>query len=334
MGAYLIQTEGRLSVYKRAVFQRDEDVSGKAELYRIPGTRIFVDYFEEPADMHFLTHYHFDHMRNLDKDWDLGTIMTGPVTAKALIALKKIPAERIYVIEAGSEIKINSGGKDIYVRAYEANHCPGSLMFKFEIDGGSNILHTGDFRYSPEMAKVDFGKVDLLYLDATYDVPRYTFPPAEDVLSNTLDFIQRYDEMTQHPRPPIFIATYTFGKEEYMEGIYKRLGTKVYATKWRLESYRLLDYDQDALTGDAAEAGCKAYARNYFDTHFKKTSFYRSIRRLVVIPTGWALDNANNDDGYHYFPDSDHCDYNELCRFVKHVGPGKIIKTHSLREVL
>lgn len=38
------------------------------------------------------------------------------------------------------------------ITAIEANHCPGAVMFMFEGDFG-RILHTGDFRFHPQILK-------------------------------------------------------------------------------------------------------------------------------------------------------------------------------------
>ncbi|GFH27878.1 DNA cross-link repair protein [Haematococcus lacustris] len=74
------------------------------------------------------------------------------------------------------------------VTLVEANHCPGAVMLVVEVVRGRTpsgphfILHTGDFRWADWMAAQVLSAtggvgIDTLFLDTTYCMPRYTFPP-------------------------------------------------------------------------------------------------------------------------------------------------------------
>jgi Cft2 family RNA processing exonuclease len=95
-----------------------------------------------------------------DESWDYGTIYTSPVSKKLL--LLRFPHLAPYVQElalyTAHQIKSRS------VTLYEANHCPGAVMFLFQgtptavptnlQDKQSfrfTVLHTGDFRFKHSM---------------------------------------------------------------------------------------------------------------------------------------------------------------------------------------
>ena len=62
------------------------------------------------------------------------------------------------------------------VTLFEANHCPGAVMFLFEGQKGT-VLHTGDFRFKEPMLDLFKGKfIDYLYLDNTFATTAEEFP--------------------------------------------------------------------------------------------------------------------------------------------------------------
>jgi len=80
----------------------------------------------------------------------------------------------------------------VTVRLMDANHCPGSVLFVFDLEHPKRrYLHTGDFRANPGMsidpilAQPPNVPIDILYLDTTYSNPRYTFPPQDVVIRET-----------------------------------------------------------------------------------------------------------------------------------------------------
>jgi len=80
----------------------------------------------------------------------------------------------------------------------DANHCPGSVLFVFDLHRPKRrYLHTGDFRASPDMTVDPILRqpqnvpIDILYLDTTYSNPRYTFPPQDVVIQETARLICR-----------------------------------------------------------------------------------------------------------------------------------------------
>jgi Cft2 family RNA processing exonuclease len=82
--------------------------------------------------------------------------------------------------------------RDVQITFIDANHCPGAAIILFVLKNGQTYLHTGDFRYQPEMLShpalkmyvsqssnkcSSVRRLDGIYLDTTYAEPKYSFPP-------------------------------------------------------------------------------------------------------------------------------------------------------------
>ena len=75
-----------------------------------------------------------------------------------------------------------------------ANHCPGAVMFVFKSPGG-NVLHTGDFRFRPQIlddiSRAAEGQpIDYLHMDNTFATSEEEFPPQEQAFSRLIDLIE------------------------------------------------------------------------------------------------------------------------------------------------
>ena len=96
----------------------------------------------------------------------------------------------------------------------DANHCPGSVMFLFNIPViNQTMLHVGDFRACPQMEEYPSlwnNRIDKVYLDTTYCKPEYDFPSQEDAILTAKELIQQH--LTQHPKTLIVCGTYTIGE--------------------------------------------------------------------------------------------------------------------------
>lgn len=72
------------------------------------------------------------------------------------------------------------------ITLYEANHCPGAVMFLMNGKKGDapfTVLHTADFRYKSSMleqlrdGESGYIAIDRLYLDNTFATYAEDFPP-------------------------------------------------------------------------------------------------------------------------------------------------------------
>ncbi|XP_051140515.1 uncharacterized protein LOC127257955 isoform X4 [Andrographis paniculata] len=128
---------------------------------------------------HFLTHAHKDHTQGIIAHASYpiySTLLTKTLTLQYYPQLD----ESMFVgIEVGQSLIIEDQDGDFVVTAFDANHCPGAVMFLFEGNFG-NILHTGDCRLTPECLQSLPGKyigkkgkapicpLDCIFLDCTF----------------------------------------------------------------------------------------------------------------------------------------------------------------------
>ncbi|KGG50085.1 hypothetical protein DI09_8p240 [Mitosporidium daphniae] len=176
----------------------------------------------------------------------------------------------------------------VSVTLFDANHCPGAVMFLFTIEDASSkisrhILHTGDFRACPERiigapALTPFlGKgdelsgsaiqkqaskpkvLDVVYLDTTYMESRMVFPSQEHVLTLLTDEVHRI--VVQGNRGKliplsylIVVGTYTIGKERVCERLAKLLATRLWTASDRKRAIMELLFPAEMLSDDPLTA--------------------------------------------------------------------------------
>ncbi|KAF9932275.1 hypothetical protein FBU30_008570 [Linnemannia zychae] len=184
---------------------------------KMPDTGFTVDAFNygkiEGCDAYFLTHFHSDHYGGLTSTWSHGPIYCSSITANLVISRLKVDEQYINRLPMYKPTVVNG----VTVRLMDANHCPGSVLFVFDVHNPKRrYLHTGDFRASPGMTIDPILKqpenvpIDVLYLDTTYSNPRYTFPPQDVVINETARLICK--EIGIESKPSVTTATHVKAK--------------------------------------------------------------------------------------------------------------------------
>lgn len=179
----------------------------------LPGTNIAVDYWKvrgrQEHLIHFLTHLHGDHIVGLTSSWQR-PVYCSKFTATLLESEYGVSRSLVRICPFNQSIIISvSASKTFIVTAYDANHCPGAVMFHFQGDFGS-IFYTGDFRSSGKMIE-SFrhltSKIDVLYLDNTFCSPKCIFPSRDECQMLIVDIIR------QHSQHDVLIGIRKLGKE-------------------------------------------------------------------------------------------------------------------------
>ncbi|AES73494.1 DNA cross-link repair protein pso2/SNM1, putative [Medicago truncatula] len=305
----------------------------------IQGTPFRVDafkYLRGDCSHWFLTHFHMDHYQGLTKSFNHGKIYCSSVTARLVNMNIGIPYDKLHILPLNQKVEIAGIG----VTCLDANHCPGSIIILFE---PPNVLHTGDFRYSEEMANnplLQTCPIHTLILDTTYCNPQYDFPKQEAVIQFVIDAIQAE---AFNPRTLFLIGSYTIGKERLFLEVARSLHQKVYVTAAKLRLLKCLEFTEEDMqwfTSNEHESNIHV-APMWTLASFKRlkhiSSQYASRFSLIVAfsPTGWTFGKGKKKSPgrrwqqgtiiRYEVPYSEHCSFTELKEFVNFVSPDNII---------
>lgn len=274
---------------------------------KIADLTIYADEFHPAASTVLISHYHRDHLRGLPADGGPAPVLTSPLTATLLRAIDGVPMRRMTPIATGSTYFLQDGEREVALTAYDANHCPGALMFLLEWEG-RRALYTGDFRLNDRLRALahQIGEVDWLYLDTTYDDPQYVFPPPEAAVEQVLELLRRR-------AGPAMVAIYSLGKNRILEAAVDEFKQPFYMAEGKRRIYEAIGMGR-LVTDRRAETPFRAYARGYLEHYFRLSPEYEAGRCTVVIPTGWAMGRSSGE-GFHYVPYSEHCSFEELEEF-------------------
>ncbi|KAK2645044.1 hypothetical protein Ddye_020239 [Dipteronia dyeriana] len=307
----------------------------------VPGTSFRVDafkYLRRDCSHWFLTHFHMDHYQGLTKSFCHGKIYCSLITARLVNIKIGIPWERLQVLPLNQKISI--AGTE--VTCLEANHCPGSIIILFEPPNGKAVLHTGDFRFSKEMASLSVLQtcsINTLILDTTYCNSQYDFPKQEAVIQFVIEAIQAE---AFNPKTLFLIGSYTIGKERLFLEVARVLRRKVYVNAAKFRLLQCLEFSEEDM---------QWFTMNEQESHIhvvpmwtlasfkrlKHTSNQYTGRFSLIVafsPTGWTFSKGKKKSPgrrwqqgtviRYEVPYSEHCSFTELKEFVKLVSPENI----------
>ena len=320
---------------QRGQWRSNNSPRGECPAYkRITGTDFICDgfYYSSPnlSSNYFLTHFHSDHYGGITKNWNYGTIYCSLPTANLVHRQLGVEKRFLHPLSMNTPFVIVSskGGKHVPVTVtlLDANHCPGAIMFLFEV-GNRRILHVGDFRWSnelhmrvPQLRSLGCGspRLDELFLDTTYCAEKYTLPTQAEAIDAAIEVATKevnYSKKNASNKTLFLFGAYTIGKERIYLSVAEHFKMKVYVDKRRYRILSSLDWPKERMgmfTTDRSETclwvvplGSVNYGQmqEYLDESNKTKAFTAPYRRVVGFkPTGWTYKPKSRDKRQRMLP--------------------------------
>lgn len=284
----------------------------------LPNENIWLDPWDGKP-FAFVSHAHSDHIAPHEE------IIVSERTSRLMQA--RLPGERNeHVLNFGEQTTVH--GLDVTL--IPAGHIFGSAQFFLETSHGS-LLYTGDFKLRPGRSAepAEWRQADTLIMETTFGLPRYRFPPTEEVIAQIVAFSR---DAVETGAVPVLLG-YSLGKAQEILCALAGAGLKpmLHGSVHRMTRI----YEQ------FGQSFCAYERYNANEVQGKvlicppsanRSRMLEKIRdKRVAMISGWAVDpNAV----YRYqvdaaFPLSDHADYTDLVRYVELVKPQRVLTLHG-----
>ncbi len=298
------------------------DVEMRGGSIYLPQVDLWCD-AHQPVECSFVSHAHFDHLathRRIITSAGTRTLMAARMPGEREEIV--LPFETPYALNAETEATLHPAG-----------HIFGSAMLRLA-RGGESFLYTGDFKLRPGRSaeKCAPPRADVVVMETTFGLPRYVFPPTEQVLAGIIAFCRQTLEEGEVP----VLFGYSLGKSQELLSSLAEANLPVMLHPQTLKMTRIYEqlgqkfpsYLPFTLTEVAGHVVvCPPQAN--------QSAWLRKIKpRRTAALTGWAIDPAAI---YRYqcdaaFPLSDHADFADLLRFVEIVQPKRVFTVHGYVE--
>jgi DNA ligase-1 len=285
----------------------------------LPGADLWLDpHYSKP--LAFVSHAHSDHTGRHER-----TIAT-PTTLHLMEArMGTLHGEKISL--PFDELR---DFEKFRMRLLPAGHVLGSAQCFVETEQGS-LLYTGDFklRQGASAETTAHTHAETLIMETTYGLPRYVFPPFEEVMRQVLKFCI---ESMEEGATPILLG-YSLGKSQEILANLCGAGLRVmlHSTIAKL----IPVYESEGIVfPEHTPWDTKTAAGHVLicpPTSAGSKSMALVKKRRVAAITGWALDpgaiHRMRCDAA--FPLSDHAGYDDLLRHVENVAPKRVLTLHG-----
>jgi DNA ligase-1 len=267
----------------------------------------------------FVSHAHSDHIAPHDE------IIVSERTARLMQT--RLPGERNeHVLNFGEKTTV----RGLDVTLIPAGHIFGSAQFFVETESGS-LLYTGDFKLRPGRSAepAEWRHAQTLIMETTFGLPRYRFPPTEEVIGQIVAFCR---DALETGAVPVLLG-YSLGKAQEIlcalsgAGLTPMLHGTVHRMTRIYEQFgqSFCDYERYKANDVAGKVLICPPSVN-------RSAMLEKIReKRVAMISGWAVEPSAI---YRYqvdaaFPLSDHADYTDLLHYVDLVKPERVLTLHG-----
>ena len=267
----------------------------------------------------FVSHAHGDHIAPHKE------IIVSERTARLMQS--RLPGPRTeHILPFGDRRMVH--GLDLML--LPAGHIFGSAQC-FLSARNETLLYTGDFKLRPGKSaeQAEWRHADTLIMETTFGLPRYRFPPTEEVVDEIVAFCRA---TIDDGGVPVLLG-YSLGKAQEIlcsldgAGLTPMLHGSVYQMTRIYEQFgqsfcKYLRYNSNDVSGKVLICPPSANHSRMLE---------RIARKRVAMISGWAVDSSAV---YRYqvdaaFPLSDHADYSDLLRYVELVQPRRVLTLHG-----
>ncbi|KAK9730699.1 DNA repair metallo-beta-lactamase [Popillia japonica] len=314
-------------------------------LREIPYIRVDrFDTYDEDTRIFFLTHCHADHMVGLCDEFftDLKRrnlhLYASPISVRILKNDYPNFVCRFKEVIVGeySLIPTDYRGESINLtfKAIPAGHCPGSIMFLFDIPS-KQVLYTGDFRIDKheEFMNKYFGDatlIETIYLDTTFCKKEFPhFPTRKESLSGLCNLITYWLEQDQRNLIKLTVPA-TYGSEYLFKGIHERTGFKIHVNERRYNLHKFIPDLDEIIEVDDYKLLLRIHACDNFFCRLANSSPNR-VCEIKITAMIWKNYEAGDSvvrhegDNLYRVCASYHPSYSEISNFVDYLKPKRII---------
>ncbi|MEF2072860.1 ligase-associated DNA damage response exonuclease [Consotaella aegiceratis] len=285
-----------------------------------------------PVERSLVTHGHADHAR------PGSTKVLATAETLAIMALRygeDFCTER-QIARLGERLDV--GG--VTVSFHPAGHVLGSAQIAVEKDGLKMVV-SGDYKRRPDPTCAGFAPVacDVFITEATFALPVFRHPQAEDEIGRLLASVRQFPERTH------LVGAYALGKAQRVIAMLRGQGydAPIYihgALKKLCDFYQ----DEGIALGDLRPATVEAGRKSDFagaivvgpPSAFADRWARRFADPVACFASGWMQVRQRARQRGVELPliISDHSDWDELIETIAEIEPGEVWVTHGREEAL